>query len=296
MLAGCGGKSGQQQPQQQQPSSTEAKKPGKVVVGSKQFAEQYILGYMIAELLKAKTDLEVDDSLVGMGATELLHPAMLKGQLDLYPEYTGTGLMVVLKEQMISDKQAAYDKVKSEYEKQFKIIWLPPFGFEDTFAIGVRAETAQKLGLETLSDLAKRPELVFMGDETTWTRPDQYPGLQKVYGFNNKVKKTMDINLKYEALAKGEVDIIPGFSTEGNLKKYNVKVMKDDKQFFPPYDAAIVIRQETLEKYPQVGEVLKPLFGSITEADMIELNYQVEVEKKEPLEVAKSFLKKRGLI
>lgn len=289
LLTGCGTTA---------PASKEAsaEKPGKVVIGSKQFSEQYILGYMMAEILKAKTKLEVDDSKVGMGPTELLTPAMEKGQIDMYPEYTGTGLTVVLKLPVEYDKQKVYDKVKAGYEEKYKMTWLTPFGFEDTFAIGVREATAKELNLVTLSDLAKHPELVFLGDETTWTREDQYPGLQKVYGFNNKNKKTMDINLKWAALEKKEVDIIPAFSTEGSLKKYNVTVMKDDKSFFPPYDCAIIIRQETLKKYPEINDALKPLFGAIKEKDMIEMNYQVDVEHKDAKEVAKAFLKAKGLI
>lgn len=289
LLAGCGTSA---------PSGKEAStgKPGKVVIGSKQYSEQYILGYMMAEMLKAKTKLEVDDSKVGMGPTELLTPAMEKGQIDMYPEYTGTGLTVVLKLPVEYDKQKVYDKVKAGYEEKYKITWLAPFGFEDTFAIGVREATAKELNLVTLSDLAKHPELVFMGDETTWTREDQYPGLQKVYGFNNKNKKTMDINLKWAALEKKDVDIIPGFSTEGNLKKYNVTVMKDDKSFFPPYDCAIIIRQETLKKYPEINDAFKPLFGAIKEKDMTDMNYQVDVEHKDAKEVAKAFLKAKGLI
>lgn len=288
-LAGCGSSA---------PTGTEesTEKPGKVVVGSKQFSEQYILGYMVAELLKAKTNLEVDDSKVGMGPTELLTPAMEKGQIDMYPEYTGTGLTVVLKQPVEFDKQKVYDKVKAGYEEKMKITWMPSFGFEDTFAIGVREETAKELNLVTLSDLAKHPELVFMGDETTWTREDQYPGLQKVYGFDNKNKKTMDINLKWAALEKKEVDIIPAFSTEGSLKKYNVTVMKDDKSFFPPYDCALVIRQETLQKYPEINEALKPLMGAISEKDMIEMNYAVDVDHKDAKEVAIGFLKAKGLL
>lgn len=289
LLTGCGTSA---------PASKEAstEKPGKVVIGSKQFSEQYVLGYMMAEILKAKTKLEVDDSKVGMGPTELLTPAMEKGQIDMYPEYTGTGLTVVLKQPVEFDPQKVFDKVKAGYEDKYKITWLPSLGFQDTFAIGVRDATAKELNLVTLSDLAKHPELVFMGDETTWTREDQYPGLQKVYGFNNKSKKTMDINLKWAALEKKEVDIIPAFSTEGSLKKYNVTVMKDDKSFFPPYDCAIVIRQETLKKYPEINDALKPLYGAIKEKDMIDMNYQVDVEHKDAKEVAKAFLKAKGLI
>lgn len=298
LLAGCGS-TPQSTPQSSGQSSAQgsaAQATGTVVIGSKQFSEQYILGYMIADLLKAKTKLTVDDSKVGMGPTELLTPAMQKGQIDLYPEYTGTALTVVLKQPVVYDSKQAYDQVKAGYEKQLNMTWLPPFGFNNTFAFAVRTETAEKLHLKTLSDLAQHPELLFMGDETTFTRPDQYPGLEKVYGFHNTNKKVMDVNLKYEALMQKSVDIIPGFSTDGSLKQYPVTVMEDDKHFFPPYDAAIVIRQETLQKFPQINDALKPLFGAISNQEMINMNYQVDVQKKDPREVADNFLKSKGLI
>lgn len=299
LVAGCGSASSQSSasaPSQSASNGKSAEATGTVVIGSKQFSEQYILGYMIADLLKAKTKLTVDDSKVGMGATELLTPAMQKGQIDMYPEYSGTALTVVLKQPVIYDSKQAYDAVKTGYEKQFNITWLPPLGFNNTFAFAVRTATAEQLHLKTLSDLAQHPELVFMGDETTFTRPDQYPGLEKVYGFHNTNKKVMDVNLKYQALMQKSVDIIPGFSTDGSLKQYPVTVMQDDKHFFPPYDAAIVIRQETLQKYPQINDALKPLFGAITNEEMIQMNYQVDVEHKDAREVADSFLKSKGLI
>lgn len=294
LAAGCG--SAQTNASSSQAAGGKTSEPtGTVVIGSKQFSEQYVLGYMIADLLKAKTKLTVDDSKVGMGATELLTPAMEKGQIDLYPEYTGTALTVVLKQPVVYDSKQAYDQVKTGYEK-LGLTWLPPLGFNNTFAFAVRTETAKKLNLKTLSDLAQHPELVFMGDETTFTRPDQYPGLQKVYGFHNTNKKVMDVNLKYQALMQGSVDIVPGFSTDGSLKQYPVTVMQDDKNFFPPYDAAIVIRQDTLKKYPQIEDALKPLFGAITNDEMINMNYQVDVEHKDAREVADNFLKSKGLL
>ncbi|MGB9792300.1 MAG: glycine betaine ABC transporter substrate-binding protein, partial [Thermacetogeniaceae bacterium] len=220
---------------------------------------------------------------------------LVAGQIDLYPEYTGTAWMAVLKQPVLHDRQEIYNKVKQAYQDKFKVTCLPPFGFQNTFAIAMPKEKAEKLNITKISDLAKHPELTLVGDSTTWTRPDVYPGLQKTYGLNLK-KKMVDTNFFYEALAQGQGDVTTCFSTDGRLKKYNFVVLKDDKNFFPPYDAMFVVRTEVLKKYPEIEKALKPLFGTIDEKTMTELNYQVEVEKKDPAEVAREFLKSRGLI
>ncbi|AFV12211.1 glycine betaine/carnitine/choline-binding protein [Thermacetogenium phaeum DSM 12270] len=268
----------------------------KIVIASKQFAESYILAHMAAILLKEKAGLDVDTSKIGMGATELLHPALVSGQIDLYPEYTGTAWMVVLKQPVLHDREEIYNRVKEDYQDKFKIACLPPLGFQNTFAIAMPKEKAEELNITTISDLAKHPGLTLVGDSTTWTRPDVYPGLQKTYGLNLK-KKMVDTNFFYEALAQGQGDVTTCFSTDGRLKEYNFTVLQDDKNFFPPYDAMYVVRSEILKKHPEIEEkALKPLFGAIDEKTMIDLNYQVEVEKKDPAEVAREFLKSKGLI
>lgn len=269
---------------------------GTVVVASKQFPEQYIVAHMVTDMLRAKTNLHVDDSKIGMGATELLMPAMEKGQIDMYPEYDGTALTVVLKHAPMHNEQAEQAYVKAQYAEKYHMAWLPPFGFEDGFAIVVRTSTAQRLHLKTLSDAAKYPNLVFGGDDTTFTRPDQYPGLQKVYGFHNTTKKVMDTDFFYQALMSKQVDIIPGFTTDPQLKKLPVTVLQDNKHFFPPYYCDLVVRQQTLDKYPQILTALKPLFGAISTRDMIDLNYEVVYGHKDPATVARDFLKQKGLL
>lgn len=284
LLGGCGGG-----------DTEKPKTKGKVVVASKQYAEGYILGHLAALLIEEKTDLEVDKSKIGMGATELLHPAMIEGQIDLYPEYTGTSWMVVLKQPVLHDSEEIFNKTKEAYKEEFDIVCLPPLGFENTFAIAMPREKAEKLNIKTISDLADHPGLTLVGDSTTWTRPDVYPGLKKTYGLDLK-KKMVDTNFFYEALAQGEGDVTTCFSTDGRLKKYDFVVLEDDKDFYPHYDGMYVVRAEILEKYPEIEEALKPLFGNIDEETMIDLNYQVEVEQKDPAEVAQEFLKSQGLI
>lgn len=292
LVVGCGQKAAEKQ-DAQQPADSEPK--GKIVVASKPFAEQYILGNIIVELLKAKTQLEVDGSKIGMGPSQLLHPAITKGEIDIYPEYTGTGWMDVLAQPLIPDREELYRQVKAAYAEKFNIVWLPPLGFENNWAILIRRDTYEETGAKTLSDLAQFKDLVFVADAAFFEREDGYPGLQKVYGFDNKQVQT-DIMFFYETLMQKKADIMTGFSTDGKLKEYDLVRMEDDKHFWPYYDCAFIVRQEVLDKYPEVEEALKPLFGSIDEKTMIELNYQVEVQQKDPVDVAREFLQSRGLI
>jgi len=272
-----------------------SKEAGKVVIASKQFAESLILAHMAAQLIEAKTDLAVDISKIGMGATEMLHPALVEGQIDLYPEYTGTAWMVVLEGDVIHDRQEIFEKTKAAYQEKFNITCLDPLGFQNTFAIAMPKEVANERGIKTLSDLAKHNDLTFVGDSTTFTRADVYLGLQETYGIDMK-QKVVDTAFFYDALAEGHGHVTTCFSTDGRLKEYDFVVLEDDKHFFPPYDAMYVVRTEILEKYPEVGEALKPLFNSINEEAMIDLNYKVEVENQDPADVAKEYLESRGLI
>lgn len=292
VVGGCGQKA-PEEPAAEEPTAEEP--AGKIVVGSKPFAEQYILGHMVVELLKAKTNLEVDGTKVGMGPTQILQPAIEKGEIDIFPEYTGTAWMDVLKQPLIPDRNELYEKTKAAYAEQFKIAWLEPLGFENNWAILIRKDTADATGAKTLSDLAQHKDLLFVADSAFFEREDGYPGLQKLYGFDNKQVQT-DIMFFYETLLSNKADIMTGFSTDGKLKEYDLVRMEDDKHFWPFYDCAFVVRQEVLDKYPEVGEALKPLSGLIDEKTMIELNHKVEVEKLDPVDVAKEFLTAKGLI
>jgi len=271
------------------------KPEGKVVISSKQFAESLVLAHMAAMLIEHDTDLEADISKIGMGATEMLHPALVEGQIDIYPEYTGTAWMVVLEGDVIHDRQEIYEKTKEAYQDQFKVTCLEPLGFQNTFAIAMPAEVSNELNIKTLSDLAEHHDLTFVGDSTTFTRADVYLGLQETYGIDMK-QKVVDTALFYDALADGHGHVTTCFSTDGRLKEYQFVVLEDDKSFFPPYDALYVVRSEILEQFPEIEEALKPLFGSIDEETMIDLNFKVEVENQDPADVAEEYLKSRGLI
>jgi glycine betaine/choline ABC-type transport system substrate-binding protein len=277
--------------------TTPAEPAGKIVVGSKPFTEGYLLSEILVQMLQAHTDLEVVKQFGIAGGTSNIHPAMVKGDIDMYPEYTGTGWLFVLKQKPISDGEKLFDEVKKSYEKDFQITWGPKFGFNNTFTLAVSAADAEKYSLKTFSDLAKVSDQFTFGAEFDfYERDDGYDALVKTYGFKFKEARDMDINLKYQAISSKEVSVINAFSTDGPIKKYNLVILEDDLNFFPIYDAAPILRQETLDKYPQIADVMEMLSGEISEAEMIEMNYKVDEEKMDYEDVAKEFLEKKGLL
>jgi glycine betaine/choline ABC-type transport system substrate-binding protein len=270
---------------------------GTVVVGSKPFTEGYLLSEIMVQMLEAHTDLTVEKQFGIAGGTSNIHPAMLKGEIDMYPEYTGTGWLFVLKRDPVADGELLYTQVKQAYEEEYQITWGPMFGFNNTFTLAVSAADAQAYNLKSFSDLAAvSDEFIFGAEFDFYERDDGYDGLVRTYGFNFKEAKEMDINLKYNAIGSGEITVINAFSTDGPIMKYNLVILEDDKKFFPFYDAAPVIRMETAEKYPEIFEVFEKLAGQISESEMTEMNYQVDEEKMDYEAVAKAFLEKKGLL
>lgn len=270
-----------------------------VNLAAKGWSENMTLGYMAALLIEEHTVHTVDTSKINMGPTEMLHPALVEGQIDIYPEYTGTSWMVVLgEEEIISDRMEIFEKSRDAYMEQFDIVMMEPIGFQNTFAIAMTPEKVEELGVSKLSELADIPDLTFIGDNTTFTRPDLYLGLAETYGIDmdgiNRV--IVDTSFFYEALDQGEGDLTTLFSTDGRLKEYGFVVLEDDKNFFPPYDAIYVVRGEILEKYPSISEALEPLLGTIDEETMTELNYLVEVQMEDPEDVAREYLESVGLL
>lgn len=269
----------------------------KVVIASKPHTEQYILAEMLTILIEDHTDIEVEMKLGIGGGTSNIHPAMLKGEVDIYPEYSGTGLLFVLKEELIADPDELFEEVRKRYEEDFGILWLDIYGFNNTYALAVRNETAAKFGLKNYDDLAKvSNQLIFGAEYDFFEREDGLKGLKKIYPHNFKDTKEIDIGLKYQAIGSGQVDVINAFSTDGLLKEFGLKVLEDNKNFFPAYQAATLIREETLEKHPELRAVLDKLAGKISDDEMILMNFYVEKEKQDPADVARDFLKKKGLI
>jgi glycine betaine/choline ABC-type transport system substrate-binding protein len=268
----------------------------KVVLASKPMTEQFIIAEMIMQLIEAETDITVEYKQGIGGGTSNIHPGMESGEVDMYPEYTGTGWMFVLKEELINDPMELYDAVKEKYQEVYGISWSGLYGFNDTFGIAMPKELSDELGIKTYSDLAARgTDLTFGAEFDFFEREDGFPGLVSTYGFDFKDTSELDIGLKYEAIGQGEVDVINVFSTDGRLKEYNLVVLEDDLNFFPSYFAATLVRQETLDMYPELVGVLGKLDGMISNDEMTYMNYLVEVEKMDPKEVASDFLTEKGL-
>ncbi len=268
-----------------------------VVVASKPHAEQYIIAEMISILIEEHSDIPVERNFGIGGGTSNIHPAMLSGEIDIYPEYTGTSWMFVLNEDLIEDPIELYDATKAAYEEEFELKWLELYGFNNTYALAIDEDIAAEYGIHTYSDLAEASgEIIFGAEYDFYERDDGFDALAEKYGFDFQREVELDIGLKYQAIEQGEVDVINAFSTDGLLGAYNLRVLEDDQFFFPSYFAGTVIRMETLEKYPELEEILNRLAGSISDEEMIDMNYRVEEENEDPEAVAREFLEEKGLI
>jgi len=268
----------------------------KITVGSQNYTENILLGEIMAQLIDNKTDLKVERKL-NLGGTLVAWEALKKGDLDLYPEYTGTALMAILKKEVMYDADEVYNLVQKEYNEQFQVKWLKPFGFNNTYATAVTREMAEKYNLVKTSDLKPyAKDLVFCAEQEFFNRDDGYDGFVKTYNLQFKDKRAVETALKYQAVAEGKVQVIDAFSTDGELVTYDMVILEDDKGFFPPYHGAPIIRMDTLEKYPELEEVLNLLAGQISDTEMQQLNYQVKEQKKDAAEVATKFLQDKGLI
>lgn len=275
-------------------SPAAANKPT-VTVGSKNFTEQLIVGEMAAALLE-DAGYKVERKM-NLGGTVVAHQALVNGDIDTYVEYTGTGLTAILKSPPQTDPQKVYDLVKADYASKFKLTWLKPWGFNDTYALVMTKAKADQLGITSYSDLkAKADQLTLGATQEFLARPDGLPGVEKAYGLKFKATKGLDAGLLYQAVASDQVDVISGFSTDGRIPALKLTVLKDDKQFFPPYFAAPVVRDDTLKKDPKIADVLNKLAGKIDDKTMAQLNLDVDQNKKSAADVAKAYLKQQGLI
>jgi osmoprotectant transport system substrate-binding protein len=262
---------------------------GSIVVGSKNFTEQLILGEIAAQQLERKLHIQVNRKL-NLGGTLLAHQAIVRGDIDVYPEYTGTGSSVILKEKTPEDAVRAYMTVKDAYLKRFHVIWLPPLGFNNTFAMVVRTADGQRLSAPELSAADSRSWRLGIGYEFL-TRPDGLQRLDRTYHLNwNGTPKSMDLGLLYEALRQRQVDMAAGNSTDAPLTQRDFLVLKDDRKAFPPYNACYVIRKSLVDQQPQVEWALTMLSNHIGEETMRALNRRVEVERQPIEKVARDFL------
>ena len=272
-----------------------------ISVGSKNFTEQIVLGEMMAILLE-DAGYTVDRSL-NLGGLALVHEGLVSGELDVYVEYTGTGLVAVLEQEVPEGDspdevaQATYDQVAEAYMDEWNLVWLDELGFNNTYALAVTQETAEEYDLETTSDLVGVAEEMTMGtDPEVLVREDGLPGLQDTYGFEFGDAVAMDSGLMYQAVDNGDVDIITAFTTDGRIAAMDLVLLEDDLGFFPPYYAAPVVRQDTIDANEGIQEVLNQLSGAISDEEMAQMNFQVDDENADPADVARTFLEDEGII
>jgi osmoprotectant transport system substrate-binding protein len=264
-----------------------------IVVGSKNFTEQLILGEIIAQHLEARLHQPVERKL-DLGGTLLAHQAMLAKGIDLYPEYTGTAFTNVLKRSGVTDPAVVLEQVRAEYARGFHLDWLDPLGFDNSFAMTIRGEDARTRHLTTLSDAAADPAGFSLGAGYEFLiRPDAYGSLNRAYPIKwTAAPKSMDLGLLYQALEQKQVSMAAANTTDGLLNKLDVTVLQDDKHVFPPYQACIVVRDEALAQFPNMRTVLGELSGRISETEMRSMNYAVDAEHRPVRDVARQFLSK----
>jgi glycine betaine/choline ABC-type transport system substrate-binding protein len=268
----------------------------RIVIGSKNFTEQLVLGEIIAQQIESKTHLPVERRFY-LAGSYICHQAILGGRIDIYPEYTGTALTAILKQKPSTNPAQVYQQVKTEYARRFNLEVGQPFGFNDTFAIEIRGEDARRLGLKTITQAAAyTPKWRAGFGYEFMERPDGYKGLAATYGLRfAEPPRIMDLGLLARALKDKQVDLAAGNTTDGLIAALDLFVLEDDKHYFPPYEAVAIIRQETLARHLEVRRALAELAGQISDADMRQLNYAVDGQHRDVKQVVKQFLTAKHL-
>jgi osmoprotectant transport system substrate-binding protein len=267
-----------------------------IVVGSKNFSEQALLGEILAQHLEARTPLVVDRRFY-LAGSYICQQALLAGRIDTYVEYTGTALTAILNDPIESDPAAVFGRVQKEYKARFGLEVMPSLGFNNTFAIVVRGEDARRLNLKRLSEASRFPHEWRAGFGYEFMeRPDGYAGLARIYGMEfASSPRILDLGLLYRALLDKQVDIVAGNSTDGLLAARDLMILDDDKHYFPPYEAVPIVRRETLERHPEIRVAIAELAGRISDAEMQKMNYAVDGERRDIGDVAREFLRSKGL-
>lgn len=274
------------------PTAAQAQAP--LRVASKNFTEQFVLAELYAQAFEA-AGMKVERK-INLGGTLIVHKALEEKQIDFYPEYTGTMLTAVLKMDPMTDRAAVYNKVKDEYAKK-GLVLLAEAPVNNTYNMVVTQETAAKYKLENLTDLAKVSKELKLGAGPEFRdRKDGMAGLKQVYGIDWKEDLQMAIGLRYQALQNKQIDIVNGYATDGMISALKLKRLKDDKNLWPPYYVAPVVRKEVLDANPKIAEVANRVSGLLDEATMSAMNYKVDGEKMEPRDVAHDFLKSKGIV
>lgn len=266
-----------------------------ITIGSKNFTEQVILGEILAQTIENNTNLKVDRKF-NLGGTFIAHEAVKAGKIAGYVEYTGTAFAAVLKEKTITDPQVVYERTKKAYQEKYNLTVMQPLGFENTYAMLIRAEDAKKWQVKTLSEIAKyTPQMQAGFGYEFLERADGYPGFSKTYGLKFANIKQMELGVMYQALKEKQVDFIATNSTDGLIQVLNLVMLADDKKYFPPYEAVPVFNQEILEKYPDLVETINKLAGKISTAEIQQMNYQVDNQSQPVEEVVREWLKSKKL-
>lgn len=269
----------------------------RIVIGSKNFTESFILGELIAQQIEAHTTLKVERRFY-LAGTYICQQAMLAGRIDVYPEYTGTALTAILKQGISRDKQEVYQRVKSEYEQRFGLTLGPPLGFNDTFAMEIRGEEARRLNVRTLSEAAQfAPRWKAGFGYEFMERPDGYRGLVATYGLHfAEQPRIMDLGLLARALKDHQIDFAGGNATDGLIPALDLVALEDDRHYFPPYEAVPMIREQTVQQHLEVAKTLADLGGQISDAEMQQMNYAVDGQHREVRDVVHEFLRSKKLV
>jgi osmoprotectant transport system substrate-binding protein len=269
----------------------------RIVVGSKNFTESFILAELIAQQIEAHTNLKVERRFY-LAGTYICQQAILSGRIDIYPEYTGTALTVILKQPVGRDKMEVYQRVKHEYQNLFKLTLGPTFGFDDTFAMEIRGEDARRLNIHTLSQAAAfTPQWRAGFGYEFMERPDGYHGLVETYGLRfAEQPRIMDLGLLARALKDRQIDFAAGNATDGLIPAFDLVALEDDRHYFPPYEAVPVIREQTIQQHPEVVSVLAALEGKISNVQMQQMNYSVDRQHREARDVVREFLQGKQLV
>lgn len=278
-------------------SNGDRSKPA-IRIGTKNFSEQIILGELMTQIIESHTALSVK-RVFNLGGTIICHEALARGEIDLYAEYTGTALTAIMKQTVdnLPDRKKVRTLVNQAYVDTFNCRWLAPFGFDNTYTIAVRQTVAEQRGWRKISDLRYPSAKLSAGFTAEFMeREDGYPGLAKKYGFEFGRVRDLSPELMYLAAAEGKVDVICGFATDGRIKSFDLVTLEDDLGFFPPYEAAPVIRVETLRVHPEIEPVLLLLADKIDDPTMRRLNHEVDVNRRSPREVATEFLSEQKLL
>jgi osmoprotectant transport system substrate-binding protein len=267
-----------------------------IVVGSKNFSEQALLGEILAQHIEARTHLPVTRRFY-LAGSYICQQALLAGRIDTYVEYTGTALTAILHDPIEKDPSAVFGRVKSEYQQRFRLDVLPSLGFNNTFAIVIRGEDARRLNLKAISDAAARaPQWRAGFGYEFMERPDGYEGLARIYGLRfAEPPRILDLGLLYRALLEKQVDLVAGNSTDGLLSARDLVILADDKHYFPPYEAVPIIRSETEARHPEVGAAIAELGGKISDEEMRKMNFAVDGQHRDAADVAREFLHAKGL-